>query len=232
MSRTTTLAENVHAELKRRIISLSIPPGSFLTEGELARQFSLSKTPVREALARLQREGHVEVTARFGYRVAAITLKDTNDLFGLRMVLEAEATALAAAAPKDSSQLRGLEDRSDASFNPDNPESISEYLTQNTAFHVLIAQIGGNLRLAALLESVLTDLERVIHLSLSLIPIETVHDIEHTHEELMAAIVSGDADAARRLSHSQNRAFEARIIDALLTSPVLLTTNLGGMPAE
>jgi GntR family transcriptional regulator, rspAB operon transcriptional repressor len=226
----STLAEDVYVRLKRQIISLEIQPGDALTEGELAKRYAISKTPVREALGRLQREGLVDVTARSGYRVSAITIKDTRDLFGLRTILEVEASALAAAAPrKDPDTMREIEQLSHATFQPDDVESITAYLKQNTEFHTLIAKLGGNDRLASQLHDVLTELERVIHLSLQLLPIEVVHDIEHTHEALIDAITAGDAERTREVTLRQNAAFEARIIDALINSPVILTTNLGGL---
>ena len=66
--------------IRRQIIDLTLPPGSSFTEGSLAQQWRTSKTPVREALARLRRDGLVTALPRAGYVVSPITLQDTDDL--------------------------------------------------------------------------------------------------------------------------------------------------------
>ena len=81
---TLTHTEQAYETIKRRIIQLELPPGSQFTEGQLAAIGGTSKTPVREALVRLQRDGLVDALPRSGYRVAPVTLKDTRDLCEFR----------------------------------------------------------------------------------------------------------------------------------------------------
>src|SRR5690242_1434669 len=79
--------EQAYQSIKGRILELHMAPGAPFKEGELATRLGLGKTPVREALARLRREGLVEVAPRSGYRVSPVTLRRARELFGLRTVL-------------------------------------------------------------------------------------------------------------------------------------------------
>src|SRR5690606_10251453 len=94
--RSKSLTEQAYATLRERVITGELSPGVEVSEPELAEQLLMSKTPVREALARLCVEGLMEAFPRRGYRVTPVTLKDMNDLFAVRGVLEGTAAAFAA----------------------------------------------------------------------------------------------------------------------------------------
>lgn len=219
-----TLTDEVYQGLKLRIVQLRMPPGAAFTEAELAAELGVSKTPVREALARLQRQGLVEVVPRLGCRVAPVTIKDTRDLFALRTVLEAEAAAAAAMHGTDAERLRELERLCQASYRPDDPGSISEFLHHNTSFHLTVAEIGGNGRLVAVLREILDQSERLFHLGLALS--FRSGEIVHEHADLVGAIVAGDAARAREISLVQSHSSQKMVIEALLSSPAVAQTNV------
>jgi DNA-binding GntR family transcriptional regulator len=81
-----TRTEDAYLMIKRRIICLSMAPGTPFTEAQPGGELQFSKTPVREALGRLQRGGLVELTSRSRYRVAPVTLKDVRELFSFTWV--------------------------------------------------------------------------------------------------------------------------------------------------
>src|SRR5882757_9697413 len=87
-SGTPLLRESAYAQLRAEILSCELPPGAEIREAELAARFQVSKSPVRDALMRLEREGLVITIPRQGYRVAPISLADVQDMFHLRGVLE------------------------------------------------------------------------------------------------------------------------------------------------
>src|SRR6267378_901054 len=89
-------AETVYASLKRDILQGVLPPGSPLREEELGRSHQVSRTPVREALSRLETEGLASRHSRTGLVVSAPTLDEIVDLYVLREVLEGLAARLAA----------------------------------------------------------------------------------------------------------------------------------------
>src|SRR6185437_15336412 len=83
------LRDDIYTTLRQNILSLKLAPGSELREQLLAEEFSVSKSPVREALLRLEQERLVEIMSRQGYRVAPISIIDAQDMYSFRIVLEA-----------------------------------------------------------------------------------------------------------------------------------------------
>lgn len=223
-ARRRTLAEDAYDVIKDRIIRLDLPPGHAFSESELAASLGHSKTPVREALARLLREGLVEVMPRSGYRVAPITVADAQDLLRLRTLLETEAAGLAAARDVDADELHRLEALCRTSYDPDDHASISRFLQANTRFHSAVAHLSGNNRLAAVLTQVLEQLERLFHLGLTLRPRSA--EIVHEHQELLDALQRRDPESARRAADIQGRAAETMVLDALLSSEAVLRANV------
>ena len=218
------LNEAAYTAIKRRIINLDMPPGMPFTEGRLAAELSLSKTPVREALGWLQREGLVELPARCRYRVAPVTLNDVRDWFSLRILLEGEAARLAATQGTDAAQWQTLVELSKIGYDPGDPASITQFLSANTRFHAIIARAGGNKRLAAALEQVLDHMERLYYMGLAL----TSRSDENVreHQDLVRAIMRGDEELAREVVIAHTRASQIMVIDSLLSNKELLSTNL------
>jgi DNA-binding GntR family transcriptional regulator len=215
---------HVYTRLKEQILRLELAPGSSMTEAELANEFGVSKTPVREALAHLQREALVEVVGRTGYRVTAVTLKQARDLFELRVLLDGEAAALAAVNLSDVARLCEAEGRCRSGYRSDDPGSIIEFLDHNTELHATVGALGGNDRLAVALHGVLEELERYFRLALSLT--HRSEEMAHEHSELVHAILRHDPDGARRAAIDQCRASQAMVLGALASSETLATTNI------
>lgn len=84
-------AEAIYAQLKDDLFGLRLMPGDRFSEGELAERMRASRTPVRQALHRLEREGHVEVVSRSGWRVRAFDFTRLEELYEICIVLELEA---------------------------------------------------------------------------------------------------------------------------------------------
>jgi DNA-binding GntR family transcriptional regulator len=219
-----TRTHEAYTALKRRIIDLTLPPGASFSEGELAMELGFSKTPVREALARLRQERLVEAVARSGYRVTPVTVKGAHDLFQLRALLEGEAAAIAADRGGEIDTLLELDDLCRASYDPDDQSSISAFLEANTRFHVTVAMIGGNDALAMMLQQVLEQLERLFHLGLALN--SRGHEMVHEHQELLAAVKSGDPEAARRAATVQTGSSQLMVLNALLSSDSVVSANI------
>ena len=78
-------------QIRQDILSCGLPPGAELREAELAEQYDVSKSPVRDALQRLQFEGLVETEPRRGHRVTPISVSDARDILEMRETLEVAA---------------------------------------------------------------------------------------------------------------------------------------------
>ena len=85
------LAASVYEKLKSDIFEFRLLPGARFSENEVARRARVSRTPVREALFRLQREGYLEVHAKSGWSVRGLDFELLDDLYDLRVVLESAA---------------------------------------------------------------------------------------------------------------------------------------------
>jgi DNA-binding GntR family transcriptional regulator len=90
-TRKPSLAESVYQRLKQDIFDFRLLPGDRFTEGEVAESLHVSRTPVREALQRLEKEGYVRVHFRSGWSVRDLDFKQFDDLYDLRVVLESAA---------------------------------------------------------------------------------------------------------------------------------------------
>ena len=103
-------ADEVYEQLKRDIAEFRLVPGDRFTENELCERLQVSRTPVRQALFRLQQEGYVEVLFRSGWRVLPFDFEQFEQLYDLRMVLETTAVQrLCAGGDRiDSALLAGL----------------------------------------------------------------------------------------------------------------------------
>lgn len=219
--RSERLSDSAYTELRSRITTLQILPGSSFTEGQIAGNLGLSKTPVREALTRLRQDGFVVVDSGGGYRASEVTIRDTHDLFAMRVLLEGEAAGLAATQAVHLADLRTLEDLCASSYSPADTTSVDRFLDANTRFHIMIGQVGGNQRLTHTLEIILVQMERLFRIGLLLS--SRSEEIVHEHSDLLRAIVAGDAEVARKVAVAQVRASQRMVIDALVSSDEVTT---------
>lgn len=88
---TNQLAEQVYCRLKDDIFEFRLLPGDRFSENEMAERYDVSRTPLRDALYRLQREGYLEVGFRRGWQVRTLDFRYFDDLYDLRIVLEIAA---------------------------------------------------------------------------------------------------------------------------------------------
>ncbi len=91
-----SLGEDVYDQLKQAIIDQDIEPGARLVESRIAPMLGISRTPLREALHKLEREDWIEKMPSGGFKVMTLSREDIEETFGIRSVLEAYAARLAA----------------------------------------------------------------------------------------------------------------------------------------
>src|ERR1700744_2204886 len=146
------MTDQVYALLKEEIIRVDRQPGDLLGEAGLAEWFGVSKTPVREALRLLARDGWIIVLPRKGYLVRPLRLGDVREIFAMRLMLE-PALASAAAAAADSGVVARLRACVDAQAAAG---SVRDGLVAARDFHVALTGGAGNSRasrpLAALVD--------------------------------------------------------------------------------
>src|SRR5574341_1282270 len=106
----STLSESAYGTLRAMILTGDLQPGVRLTEADLATKLKVSRTPLREALNRLERDGLVTYEPRRGYAVSAFDLKSFEDAFDVREILDGYAAKRAAEiiGPDDIDRLRAI----------------------------------------------------------------------------------------------------------------------------
>lgn len=225
-----SMMDRAYASLKRDIIELVRPPGQHFTEPDVATSMGLSKTPVREALARLHRDGLVTPLPRAGYIVSPVTLGDVADLCDMRTLLQGEAAALSAHLGLEVAQADRLAELSvDDTYGQLGGPHLGERLRENYEFEAIIANASGNARLARSVIQVLDEIERVVRLAVTLSPSMPESRIDE-RRAIVDAILARDADAARAAMH--RRATSARReITAALTSSQAVTSTPISMPS-
>src|SRR5712692_12069436 len=210
-----SLARRAYEALKHAILSSELRPGAQIFEGELAQRYGTSKTPVREALNLLVQEELVQVLPRRGYLVAPVTLRDVQEVFQLRLLLETAAAELAAEHISEDS-LRKLRALVAVRYTYRDRASYSRFLRANRAFHVAVAEASGNQRLALFVGKLLEDMERILHLGLDLR--DSADEMAAEHGELVDALLRGDAALARRVVTEQLQSSRKRVLEALVGS--------------
>jgi DNA-binding GntR family transcriptional regulator len=213
------LGELAYRQLRGDILRCVLLPGTGVTEGELAARYGLGKAPIRTALTRLAHEGLIESSPRRGWVVAPITLRDVHELFQLRLILEPQASRLAAGKIREE-DLRELDGMVRLGYRPGDPESQTAFLDANRRFHVKIAEATGNRRLAELVTRHMEEIGRVLHLGLA--SDDYGDKFQHEHRELIAALVEGDEAAAESLTYTAIREGERIVMEAVLKTPAVL----------
>jgi DNA-binding GntR family transcriptional regulator len=209
------LTDTAYQAIKRDILECRLLPGSEVTERQLGVSYGIGKAPLREALVRLSQEGLLQSIPRSGYRITAVTIQDVQDIFALRLLLEPVA-ARQAAGRIDESLLTRLNELCRAGYDPGDRASESAFLRTNRQFHVAIANASGNRRLARVLEQLLEETERLFHLGLAVR--DRTEEMTHEHEVLVAALVSGDANAAAQATNDQIEAARKMVMDGILSA--------------
>ncbi len=208
-----SLVDRAYTLLHKEILTCVMSPGQVVSERELADRYSMSKTPVREALTRICHEGLAQRLSGRGYIVAPITIQYIRDLFDLRVVLET-AVVERAADQTSPELLLTLKQMATISYSLGDLESHTSFLTTNREFHVALAKAAGNRRLAGLLDGLLVEMDRLFYLGLRLR--DSGEEMRQEHQEVVEALERGDAAGARGAIMRQVNASRDRILEAVM----------------
>ena len=191
-----SLVNQAYKELKRILLEHQIPQGGKLNEGELAGALGISRTPVREAINRLAKEGLVEIFPQRGAFVIRFSEEDVNELFLIRENLEGLAAYLAT-EKMTGTDLTRLESCVEGFKEPYGKKDIQRYAREDFKFHQTIIKLSDARRLTALI-STLYDHIRIFRLTtMGLSDRMKVSLAEH--ERLIEAFRRKDASEAESL---------------------------------
>jgi len=136
--------ESLYAVLRERILVGELRPGAFLSQVKLADAFGTGRTPLREALRMLQREGLVDAEYNRRVRVAELTTSELDEIYARRVLLEAMAvrTSIPRFTPADLEELQALQAAME-SFLPDPAGRLEDWEAPHRAFHQLLVGRAG-----------------------------------------------------------------------------------------
>jgi DNA-binding GntR family transcriptional regulator len=185
--------QTVYNSLRKAIFSGSLESGDRIVEGEVARSLGISRSPVREALHRLEQAGLVRHEPRRGWFVIGLTVEDTWDLYNTRALVEAVAARRVArnADPGLFAQLEALLERMVAAAEREDLDALA---ATDVQFHELIIQSGGSVQL----HRIWRELHPQDWTIMSVVKLSDVAPlvIAERHQAVLDALASGDPDWA------------------------------------
>lgn len=213
--RGKSLTEQAYFFLREQVITGRLAPGLEVSEPELAEQLQMSKTPVREALGRLCVEGLMEAYPRRGYRVTPVTLKDMNDLFSVRGMLEGTAASLAARNMSEE-ELDALEKLADASYVIGEDVSTKTFVSANEEFHSAIARGSRNPRLHSLVMSHLEECARLFYMGTKLRDLNP--ETNDDHRLILGFLRARDGEKASQAMMAHNEHTRRGLLASLIAN--------------
>jgi DNA-binding GntR family transcriptional regulator len=205
------VAERAYVELRDRIVTLRLAPGTVLREDELMREMEIGRTPLREAVKRLALEDLVEVQPRRGTFVAAVEAADIVNITEVRAELEGYAAELAALRMNGEARVaaEALLQEIDEVTRPHDQEWLMRF---DERIHRFTWEASGNPYLFGTLERYFTHSLRIWYLVLDRVPGlgHAVHDQVH----LLEALLDRDGSRARTIMREHVLAFQREILAA------------------
>lgn len=206
------LREAVCETLRDAIRRGILEPGERLMEVQLAEELGISRTPVREAIRKLEQEGYVIMMPRRGTYVSDVSVGDVKEIFEIRSALESLAAGLAARRiePEELATLQDLLAEIEGYIAKNDMEKIVE---TDIKFHGLLYQVSRNDRLVAIISNLKEQLARFRTLSMSY-PGRLQETLEE-HSEMVEAIANGDVSAARDAAEHHMERAEKTLLKAM-----------------
>lgn len=203
-----THADRAYEIVRERLIMLDIRPGEPINDDRLADEMGFGRTPVREALKRLERERLVVAYPRRGTFATGVDMTDLSDISEIRKQLEPTAAARAArsASPETRARLSALADEISRITPAEDPREV---LRKDIRVHREIYRAAGNPYLEDILVSLDSHATRIWCLFLDRLPDVASHVVEHVG--LLHAIADGDEETAAKLTLSHVSGFEKAI---------------------
>lgn len=188
---------SVYDYLFNAIRSGDIKPGQTLTERGLAEKIGVSRTPVREAIRKLEEQGIVTHEPHKGVKVITLSEEKVAQLYDVRELLEGLAVRRLAErqTPQMIEELRGFIERAEKEAVENNIRELAEI---NSEFHLALARLSGNVYLETIMNMLQTQISLMMSASLSTSgrPLQNIEE----HKGLIDAIRSGDGEFAESIA--------------------------------
>jgi DNA-binding GntR family transcriptional regulator len=195
-----SLVDAAYVQIRRRILDIDWPPGHRALEQEVAQALGMSRTPVREALIRLQNEGLVEVIPRHGMRVLPVSPNDMREIYQILTALECMAAELLASRKPTDKDLKPLVDATKAMDKALKAEDLDAWAAADERFHAHLVDLAGNRQLQATVLNYWDRAHRARMFTLRLRP-KPVNSTKE-HMQMVERLRAGDAEGAARVTRA------------------------------
>jgi DNA-binding GntR family transcriptional regulator len=207
----TNLTSLAYKSIKEYILEGRLDEDSRLTEEFLSGQLGISKSPIREALNRLEAEGLIRIEARRGAYLRSFSNKEVDDLYDVREALEVHAVRTGVFSPALIKELRASVKRSRTHLKANDR---TKYIDEDVSFHASIAGATNNARLCDVLENIQNQIwlfrRKTYNLSSSLAP--------DAHDGLIDALEKGDRTEAESVMRRHISSVRKKLLEHLASS--------------
>lgn len=191
--------QEVYARLRAMVLESELMPGANYLEQDLADELSVSRTPVREALILLQKEGLVEVVPRHGVRILPLAAADMAEIYTILTALEPEAVRLIVERGVDEEILRPLVESTDAMQAAFDKGDMRAWAVADETFHLAVIDRCGNRRLIDIVFNCWDRVHRARQMTLRLRPPSDPARSISEHRQVIEALRNGDSAAGAEI---------------------------------
>jgi DNA-binding GntR family transcriptional regulator len=207
------MAQLAYRHIKSLIVSDRIAAGAAINEQRVAHELGISRTPVREALQRLQHEAYVSIAPRRGVFVLPISLEDMREIYDLLTALEVSAARTLANRRLEEAELEPIRNAIADMWASVDLEDLSVWADADERFHRSLFELCGNRRIAEVGISYWDRIRRAHRVALRLRP--KPHRSTRAHADLVNLIAAGDAEGAASCHLAQRLRSVAELTNAV-----------------
>lgn len=211
-------SDSAYKKIRDAITYGKLNPGERLIEHQVCDSFQVGRTPLREALRRLQTEGYVDFVPNKGVSISKLSVDDVEQIYDIIAMLEGHATELATEhlSPKDIKKLTVLNKKM---VQLNGKQNFRQWLEHNAKFHAHIVQASGNQHLSQLVTGLRDRLYRYRFLSVTILGQSEKYSGDH--QKILTALRSKEAKQAGKLMHNHVRKVTELMVGLLRQSPGL-----------
>lgn len=211
-----SLPEIVYRELRKAILNGVFAPGQMLRQEEVAARLGVSRSPLREALPRLEAEGMVVLQPRRGYAVATLDPDEISKAFDLRRLLETELArrSIARRTAADIARAYAVMSEMAPLATSTNDADLAQWFELNLSFHDALLMPAGCPHHMRALDNLRGIIESYIRTEVRLTG--DMHQAQQEHLQLAQAFVNGDADGFVELTREHSQHTRDRLLEGLM----------------
>lgn len=190
---TITYQQQAYDFVREQIINLGLKPSEYITDKQIAEQLGISRTPVREAFQRLEKEGLLVTEARKGWRVYSLTLEDIYEIFELKIAIEGIGVRKAAEC-QDEGLRKELSEALEYMKKASKNDNRDEWLEADVHLHNTLFLMADNVRAERIVAN-LNDQWHRLRLGYDAVQGRTAKSVKE-HEAIVNSVLAGDAEEA------------------------------------